>query len=168
MNVAVEPPAILSSSQISDLRLAAQKMTGVERRSFQAQMSLKYCMGNARQTERVLGWGRRTVELGLNERRTGMICRGAQSGYSGAPRWEGKYIEGASALRQLAEAHCQQDPTFKSTIAYTRLTAKAALSQLKEQGFELVLPSASSMAMILNRMGYRLRPVVKAKPKKSA
>jgi len=48
------------------------------------------------------------------------------------------------------------------------LTAKAALSQLKEQGFESVLPSASSMAMILNRMGYRLRPVVKAKPKKSA
>jgi hypothetical protein len=167
LNIAVEPPVILSSSQVSDLRLAAQKMTGVERRSFQTQMSLKYCRGNARQTERGFGWGRRAVELGLNERRTGIICMGAQSGYSGAQRWEDKYVEGASALRQLAEDHCQQDPTFKSTIAYRRLTAQAALAHLKAQGFEAVLPSASSMAMILNRMGYRLRPVVKAKPKKS-
>jgi hypothetical protein len=86
LNVAVEPPVILSSSQVSDLRLAAQKMTGVERRSFQTQMSLKYCRGNARQTERGFGWGRRAVELGLNERRTGIICMGAQSGYSGAQR----------------------------------------------------------------------------------
>ncbi|MCY7407550.1 MAG: hypothetical protein LH631_09280 [Alkalinema sp. CAN_BIN05] len=43
MSVAVEPPVTLTS-QISDLRLAAQKMTGVERRGFQAQMSLKSCM----------------------------------------------------------------------------------------------------------------------------
>ena len=84
-------PAILSPSQISDLRLAAQKMTGVERRSFQAQMSLKYCNGNARQTERVFGWGRGTVELGLNERKTGIICIGLQSGYSGAQRSKSKY-----------------------------------------------------------------------------
>ncbi len=28
-------------------------------------------------------------------------------------------------LRQFAEAHSQQDPTFSSTIAYTRLTAAA-------------------------------------------
>lgn len=168
MNVILESPDILSPSQILDLRLASQKMTGVERRSFQAQMSLKYCNGNARQTERVFGWGRGTVELGLNERRTGIICIGLQSGYSGAQRWEEKYPSASLALRQLAEAHCQQDPTFKSTIAYTRLTSQEALSQLKEQGFESVLPCASSMAMILNRIGYRLRPVVKAKPKKSA
>ena len=167
MSVVLEPPVILSPSQISDLRLASQKMTGVERRSFQAQMSIKYCEGNARQTERLLGWGRVNVELGLNEQRTGLLCMGAQSGYSGAKRWEEKYPEASSALSQLAEAHCQQDPTFKSTIAYTRLTAQAALAHLKEQGFEAALPSASSMAMILNRMGYRLRPVVKAKPKKS-
>ncbi len=62
---------LLSASQIEDLRLASSKMTGVERRSFQAAMALKYCGGNARQAERVFGWNRDTVELGLQEHRGG-------------------------------------------------------------------------------------------------
>ena len=61
----------------------------------------------------------------------------------------------------------QQDPTFRTVIGYTRLTAAEALKQLPAQGFsEDPLPSASAMAEILNRMGYRLRKVVKAKPQK--
>ena len=164
----IEASATIEISQVTDLRLAAQKMRGAERRSFQAEMSIKYCGGNARQTERLLGWGRVTVELGLNERRTGITCVGAQSAYGGAKRWEKKYRDASAALQSLAEEDCQQDPTFKRTVAYTRLTAQEALRQLKTQGFEGRLPCASSMAMILNRMGYRLRPVMKAKPKNSA
>jgi hypothetical protein len=67
----------------------------------------------------------------------------------------------------LAEAHCQQDPTFGTALSFTRLSAKEALKQLRAQGFtDEVLPSASTMAEVLNRNGYRLRPVVKAKPQK--
>ena len=70
-------------------------------------------------------------------------------------------------LRELAEAHAQQDPTFKTTLAYTRLTAAAALQALRERGFsDEQLPSAGTMAQVLNRLGYRLRKVVKAKPVK--
>lgn len=54
----------LSASQIEDLKLASSKMSGANRRSFQAAITLKYCQGNARQAERVLGWNRDTVELG--------------------------------------------------------------------------------------------------------
>ena len=64
----------LSAYQIEDLKLASSKMSGAERRAFQAAMTLKYCQGNARLAERVFGWGRDTVQLGLNERRTGIIC----------------------------------------------------------------------------------------------
>ena len=74
----------------------------------------------------------------------------------------------AEALQQLAEAHSQQDPTFETTIAYTRLTAAEALTQMRVQGFSKAqLPCPSTMAEVLNRMGYRLRKVVKAKPKKN-
>jgi hypothetical protein len=38
----------LTRSQIDDLRLAASKMNLVDRRSFQAAMTLKYCEGKAR------------------------------------------------------------------------------------------------------------------------
>ena len=159
----------LSLSQIEDLRLAASKLSGAKRRSFQAEMTLKYCQGRARLAESVLGWGRETVELGLAEKRTGMTCVGSQSGFSGAKRWEEREPEVAAKLKELAESHAQQDPTFETSLAFTRLTAAAAISRLKQLGFEPEqLPAPSTMAEILNRMGYRLRKVVKAKPKKTA
>lgn len=163
-----EQEQFLSSSQVGDLCLAASKMRGAERRSFQAEMTLKYCDGSARLAERVFGWGRVNIEVGLAEKRTGIVCVGAQSGYGGAKRWEEKQPEAAAVLRQLAESHAQQDPTFQTTIAYTRLTAQAALKHLHNQGFSAEqLPAASTIALILNRMGYRLRTVVKAKPQKN-
>ena len=157
----------LSSSQIEDLRLAATQMTGAGRRAFQAEMTLKYCHGSARFAETLLGWSREAVEVGLAERRTGIVCVDGHAAWSGRKRWEEKYPEAAEVLRTVAEAHAQQDPTFRTTLAYTRLTAKAAREVLQEQGVAAAhLPSPSTMAEVLNRMGYRLRKVVKAKPQK--
>lgn len=163
-----QSPQIPPPEQIADLRLAASKMTGAKRRAFEAEMTVKYCDGNARQAERVFGWGRDTVELGLEEKRTGIMCLGAQSAFSGRKRWEAEHPQVAEALRHLAEAHAQQDPTFRTPLAYTRLTAKAALEALRVQGYpEDHLPAPSTMAEVLNRMGFRLRNVVKAKPQKN-
>ena len=163
------PPESLDESLISDLRLAARQMTGAKRRAFQAEMTLKYCHGSARLAESRFGWNRKSVTVGLAEKRTGIRCRGAQSGFGGNQRWEEKHPEVADALNQLADAHAQQDPSFMSSIAYTRLTAAEALAQLKAQGFhDDQLPGASTMATILNRLGYRLRNVVKTKPQKNS
>jgi hypothetical protein len=157
----------LSPDQIEDLRLAASQMNGAKRRAFQAEMAWKYCGGSARRAKTLFGWSRETVALGLAEKRTGLICYSAHAANSGRPRWEEKSPEAAQALLKLAEAHAQQDPTFETTLAYTRLTAAAALKALSEQGFDAdQLPSPSTMASVLNRQGYRLRKVVKAKPLK--
>jgi len=157
----------LSPSQLADLRLAASKMTGPTRRAFEAEMTLKYCGGNPLMAEAICGWGRQTVALGLAERQTGIICLGAQSAFSGRKRWEEQHPQAAQALRQLADAHAQQDPTFRTSVTYTRLTAQAAIQALKEQGYSAdQLPSPSTMAEVLNRMGFRLRKVLKAKPQK--
>lgn len=155
-------------SHLEDLKLAATKMRGEERRSFQAEMARKYCGGNPRQAEVVFGWNRHTVEVGLHEQRTGLICRGAHEAFCGNKRWEDRHPEVAEALWVLAESHAQQDPSFRTALAYTRLTAAEALKQLRDRGFaDAVLPSPSTMADVLNRKGYRLRPVVKAKPQKN-
>src|SRR4249920_140580 len=157
----------LSPSQMADLRLAASQMNGPKRRAFQAEMALKYCGGNPLLAETIFGWGRHTVEVGLAERRTGILCLGAQSAFSSRKPWEDTQPEAAEALWRLAEAHAQQDPTFRTTLAYTRLTAKAALAALRAQEYsEDQLPSPSTMAAVLNRRGFRLRKVVKAKPQK--
>ena len=169
MNQAEEKGEVLSESQREDLRLASSKMTGAVRRAFQAEMAIKYCGGSARRTESLFGWGRKTVAVGLAEKRTGITCLGSQPYYCGAKKWEERQPEAAAALETLAEAHSQQEPTFKSSIAYTRLTAAEALRQLKQKGFrDEQLPAPSTMAEILNRMGYRLRAVVKVKPKKNS
>ena len=166
-NSTLESHQPLRPSQIADLRLAASKMTGPTRRAFQAEMALKYCGGTPLLAETLFGWGRNTVEVGLAERRTGILCLGAQAAFSGRKRWEDTQPEAAAALARLAEAHAQQDPTFHTTLAYTRLTAQAALETLRVQGYGAdQLPSPSTMAEVLNRMGFRLRKVVKAKPQK--
>jgi len=161
-------PPELSQAHLEDVRQAASKLTGAKRREFQAEMALKYCRGSARLAESMFGWNRTTVAVGLAEKRTGLICVGAQSGFGGRKRWEERYPEVAAALRDLAERHSQQDPSFRSTRAYTRLTSAEALRQLEAIGYPPEhLPAPSTMALVLNRMGYRLRKVLKAKPQKN-
>lgn len=157
----------LDASHIQDLKEAASRMRGAERRAFQAEMSIKYCLGVPRQTERIFGWNRDTVELGLNEKRTGITCLGAQKTCCGNKLWEEKHPEVAVILFELADSHAQQDPTFRTTLSFTRLTAAEALKQLRNRNFpEEMLPSPKTMARVLNRNGFRLRSVVKAKPQK--
>lgn len=157
----------LGPAQLADLRWAASKMTGAPRRACEAEMALQYCHGNPLLAENVCGWNRQTVAGGLAEKRSGIICLGAQSAFSGRPRWEDTQPQAATALRHLAESHAQQDPTFRSRWADTRLTATAALQELRHQGFdESALPAPSTMAQVLNRPGFRFRTVVKAKPQK--
>jgi hypothetical protein len=161
--------AQLDAGHLEDLKLAAAKMCPEDRRSFQAEMAIKYCKGSPRQAEVVFGWSRHAVEVGLHEKRTGITCLGAQEAFCGNKLWEERHPEVASALWRLAESHSQQDPSFRTTLSYTRLTAKEALRQLRSQGFaDAVLPSPSTMAEVLNRNGYRRRLVVKAKPQKKS
>ena len=107
----------LSAAQLADLRLAASKMSGPQRRAFEAEMTLKYGGGHPLLAETIFGWGRHTVEVGLAERRTGIIGLGAQAAFSGRHRWEDTPPEVAEALRPLAEAHAQQEPTFRTPLA---------------------------------------------------
>lgn len=81
---------------------------------------------------------------------------------------EEKQPEASESLRKIAESYAQQNPTFNNPIAYTRMTASEARKQLKLLGYkESQIPCLSTMAVVLNRMGYRLRKVVKAKAKKN-
>jgi len=171
MNATVDPSyeGLFANGHLDDLKLAASKMKGADRRAFQAAMAAKYCSGSARQAEAVFGWGRESVTLGLHERSTGIVCLNVHAAVCGNKLWEEKHPAVAEALWKLAEAHAQQDPSFRTTLSFTRLTAAEALKQLSAQGFaDEVLPSPSTMAEVLNRNGYRLRPVLKAKPQKNS
>src|SRR5437764_15181300 len=56
------------------LRSGARRLTGYQRRLFQAEVATELCGGSARLAERRFGWGRDTVEKGLHESQQGMRC----------------------------------------------------------------------------------------------
>jgi len=142
-------------------------MTGATRRAFQAAMTLKYCNGNARCAEEVFGWGRHNIAIGLAEKRTGIVCVSLHAACSGRLRWAEQYPEAAQALRELALAHSQPAPTCRTRVSSTRLPAHTAIEGLRHKGIEeAVLPAPSTMAVILHRLGFCWRPVVKSTPLK--
>ena len=122
----------LTEQQVGTIKDAASKLTGPKRRAFQAQVTLDYLGGRARRAERVFGWGRNTVELGLHELRTGIVCLGNFSA-RGNKKTEEKHVQLEQDIRALADVNSQQDPKFQSPFLYTRMTAKAMRKALIEQ-----------------------------------
>ena len=72
-------------------------------------------------------------------------------------------------IRRLVDPHAQADPKFQTPFAYTRLTATAvrdALLTIPE--LEGAVPTRQTVGDILNRLGYQLRRVLKARPQKKS
>src|SRR3954468_15505549 len=97
----MEPSVELTDSLI---RSGARRLTGFQRRAFQAEVATELCSGNARQAERRFGWGRETVEKGLHERHHVIRCledfvsRGRQRSEDKDPRL-------AEDIRAIVEPH---------------------------------------------------------------
>jgi transposase len=149
------------------LQTAAQRLRGHQRRLFLAEVTLRLCEGNTRQAERRFGWGRETIAKGLHELHQGIRCLDNFAA-RGRPRWEEEDPQRAADIRALVEPHTQADPELRSARCYTNLTAAETLELLRStKGYATEdLPSERSMREILNRMGYRLKRIQKAKPLK--
>lgn len=146
---------------------AAKRLRGHPRRLFLAEVTLELCDGNTRQAERRFGWGRETIAKGLQELQQGIRCV-ENFAARGRGRWEEEDPQRAEDIRALVEPHTQADPELKSQRRYTNLSAKELRQQLQsKKGYaEKELPSERSCRDILNRLGYRLKRIVKAKPLK--
>jgi hypothetical protein len=161
--------AELTEQVMETIKSACQKLTGYLRRQFQAEVAERYCDGIPRRAEKVFGWGRDAVQLGLQERRTGIRCVDDYSS-RGRHKTEVKFPELTAKIQALVEPHCQADPKFQTPLAYTRMTAKAVREQLlaKASQTSCAVPPERTLHDILNRLGYRLRRVRKTKPQKNS
>jgi hypothetical protein len=158
--------AELTPDTLADIQSAARLLTGYKRRRYQAQMAIKYCNGSPRLAETIFGWGREAVNTGLNELRTGIRCldafdlRGRKKTEQNCPAIE-------EHIHRLVEPASQADPKFQTTLAYTRVTAAAVRQALQAQPeIKDSVPSRQTVGCILNRLGYRLRRVLKTRPEK--
>jgi hypothetical protein len=158
----------LTDELIETIRSAAAKLTGFKRREYMAEMALKYCDGSARKAESLFGWGRDAVRTGLGERRTGIRCldnfaaRGRKKTEESSPQL-------AEEIKRIVEPRAQADPKFQTPLAFTRMTAQTVRNELlKNDELSPVVPSRQTIGEILNRLGYRLRRVLKTRPEKNS
>src|SRR3954465_9080144 len=86
------------------IRSAARRLTGYQRRSFQAEVAVELCSGNPRQAARRFGWGRGTVKKGLHGRQAGLRCLEAFVA-RGRQRSEEKDPQLAAEIRAIVEPH---------------------------------------------------------------
>jgi hypothetical protein len=94
---------------------AAKKLTGHRKREFVAQVTEDYFGGLARKSQTVLGWCRHSVQLGLHERRTGIVC---VDNYQARGRHKSEEIlpNLAVDISALVDAQAQVNPKFQSTF----------------------------------------------------
>ena len=157
----------LTDGMIETIRSAAAKLTGLKRREFMAEVALQYCDGSARKAERWFGWGRDAVRTGLGEMRTGIRCLDNFAA-RGRKKTEEESPQLAEEIERIVEPHAQADPKFQTPLAFTRITARAVRDELlKNDALNLVIPSRQTIGEILNRLGYRLRRVIKTRPEKN-
>ncbi len=150
------------------IKEAVKRLKGYQRREYIAHISLEYFNRNARRTEREMGWGRECIQKGLKEKETGIRCIDNYRA-SGRRRTEDQHFNLSEDIKSLAERQTQADPSMKSgSLTYTRITAKAMREALiKEKGYrDEELPCEATIGNMLNRLGYNLKRVLKAKPVK--
>lgn len=136
------------------------------KRSAMGDVTMSLLDGKPRVAEDVFGWGRATVELGMNEFRSKIVCINDLS-VRQKPRIEEKNPKLLSDIVEIMTPNSQAEASLRTTFAYTDLTAKAVYGFLLEKGWsQQELPTVRTISNILNRQEYRLRTVAKAKVQK--
>ena len=136
------------------------------RRRAMGDVTESFLDGKPRIAEDVFGWNRVTVELGINELRTGIVCVNDLSARH-KPKSEEKDPEVLTDIRAIMELRSQAEPRLRTTLPYTNMTAQAVYDALVRKGWsEQTLPAVRTISNVLNRHDYRLRTVAKTKVQK--
>jgi hypothetical protein len=136
------------------------------RRSAMGDVTLSLLDGKPRVAEDVFGWSRVTVELGINEFRSNILCVNDLSARK-KPKTEEKNPKLLADIIEIMTPRSQAEASLRTTYSYTDLTAKSVYEFLLKKGWSAEeLPTQRTISNILNRQEYRLRAVAKAKVQK--
>lgn len=137
-----------------------------ERRGAMGDVAVSLLNGKPRVAQTVFGWNRNTVEVGINELQTGIVCIDDISKRV-KPKTEDKYPKLLTDIQAIMEPHSESDLSLRTTLLYSNLTPKVVREALLQKGWsEQSLPKVRTISNILNRQNYRLRTVAKTKVQK--
>jgi hypothetical protein len=145
----------------------AKVLQGHQKRLFMARTVKSLGRGGLKYAREQLGWDKNTIWKGQNELRTGIECLDAFH-LRGRKSAETKLPNLLEDIKDIVDGQSQTDASFATERLYTRLSAEEVRQQLlRQKGYqEAELPTAKTIGLKLNEMGYQLKTVVKSKPKK--
>ena len=160
-------PSIPFTEELSELITRWVKQSPNEyRRQAMGDVVQTLLDGKSRKAEDVLGWNRHTVELGINEFRTGIRCISDVSA-RGKKKVEEDNPQLLRDIERILEPHSESDSHLRTPLLHNNITAKAVRNTLIEIGYsEDELPAERTFYDLLNRQGYRRRTVAKSKVQK--
>lgn len=144
-----------------------QKLKGSDKRVALASIAKRYGSGGKSFVAKEFKVGRDTIRIGGHELRTGITCVDAFN-MRGRKTVEEKLPNLTRDIKEIVEPQCQTDPKFTSTRLYTRLTiTKIRNLLIEEKGYTNdELPTNQSLNRVVNNLGYKMKRVMKLKPKK--
>ena len=157
------------TDSLTELLIAtAKSLKGSARRLFMARTVKELGPGGQQRAARALGWGRMTIRKGLHELDHNLMCVDAFA-LRGRKRAEDHLPALLTDIQALVDGQSQTDPQFRTNRLYTRLTAAEVRRQLiAQKGYtDDQLPTAETIGIKLNAMGYYPQKVAKSLPKKS-
>ena len=114
----------IPSSVVELVQRMVERIPWPARRQAMADATKTLLKGKPRVAEAVFGWGRSTVELGMNELRTGIACLNDLSERR-KPRTEEKYPRLLVDLRKIMDPRSQAESHLRTSFSYTNMTAEA-------------------------------------------
>ena len=145
----------------------AKALKGHQRRLFMARTVNSLGRGGLKFARAQLGWDKNTIWKGQKELRTGFECLDAAN-FRGRKNAETHLPNLLVDIKEIVDSQSQTDATFETERLYTRLSAEEVRRQLiRQKGYQdEELPTAKTIGIKLNQLGYYLKSVVKSKPKK--
>lgn len=143
------------------------KLKGSDRRVALASVSKVIGKGGQTFVAQEFNVSRDTIRKGLHELNSGITVVDAFNA-RGRKKIEEKLPNLLRDIKDIVDSQSQNDPNFKTTRIFTRLTVKEVRNQLiKQKGYaDKELPTNQTLNNKINRMGYHLKKVRKLKPLK--
>ena len=157
----------------SELRVviltADRELKGAARRRFMAEVVRELGHGGQRRAQEALGWDRGTIRKGEHELRTGVECLDGRVGNKRKDVFD-RLPELSGDIKAIVDCWSQTDPRFQTAERYSRLSVPEVVDRLiRDKGYDdRELPSNETIRKVMHQIGYRLRKVQKAKPKKKS
>ena len=157
----------LTETVIIFLKKTAAALKGSARQEFMADTVEQLGFGGQTRAHAKLGWARTSIRLGQHEVKSCIRCLPACN-LRGRKPVEFYLPDLLKHIETIVDGFSQTDPQFRHKRLYTRLTVSELRRQLiVQKGYASeALPGDETLRLRMNRMGFILKKVEKAKPLK--